>query len=403
MLKNKNILLIISGGIAIQKTPALITLLKNAGATVTAIMTKAAQNFINMDEVTSLTANKVHTDTFDKDGWMEHIDLSRRADLVLVAPATANILAKMAQGISDDMASTTLLASNKPVMVCPAMNVEMWNAPSTQRNMDILRGDGVHVVGPAPGLLACGEFGMGRLSEPEDIFKEVQNHFGPKTLAGFSAIVTSGPTHEAIDPVRYIANRSSGKQGHAIAKALSDLGANVTLVSGPTSLPDPIGVKTIKIESAKEMLAACQSALPADIFVAAAAVADWAPEFNTSKIKKGGTGNIALNMAQNPDILATIAAKGPGRPRLVVGFAAETDDVIKNAQEKLKKKGCDWVVANSVSEANPVFGADQNQVYFVTQADTEEWPMAGKDAVAQKLSQRVTEFFQKDAIKTAAE
>jgi len=404
MLQNKRILLIITGGIAIQKTPTLITLLKNAGASVTAIMTRGAQNFITVDEIAALTGNKVHTDTFDKQGWMDHIDLSRSNDLVLVAPATANILAKMAHGLADDMASTTLLASDKPVMVCPAMNVEMWNNPATQRNIETLRGDGVAIVGPAPGLLACGEFGMGRLTEPADIFTAIESHFAPKKLAGLTAIVTSGPTYEAIDPVRFVANRSSGKQGHAIAKVLADLGASVTLVTGPTNLPNPRGVQTIAIESAAEMLESCKNSLPADIAVFAAAVADWTPEtYQSSKMKKTSDTAMTLNLKQNPDILATLSAKGPNRPRLVVGFAAETDDVVANAKAKLAKKGCDWVVANSVSEANPVFGSDENQVYFVTSDKTEEWPKASKQDVAHKLASRIADFFSADVVKTAAE
>lgn len=402
-LDNIKILLIISGGIAIQKTPALIELLHNDGASVTSIMTQNARNFISLEDIATQTGNKVHTDTFDKDGWMEHIDLSRNADLILVAPATANILAKMAHGLADDLASTTLLASNKSVMVCPAMNVEMWNNAATQRNIEILHQDNVTIVGPAPGLLACGEFGMGRLSEPADIFAAVQNHFKPKRLAGRSALVTSGPTHEPIDPVRYIANRSSGKQGHAIARALADLGASVTLVTGPTPLPDPRGVTTIHIESAKEMMAACQSALPADIAVCAAAVGDWTPTYQSSKIKKSGDADIALTLSQNPDILARLSTKGPQRPALVVGFAAETDDVLPNAQAKLAKKGCDWLVANSVSMANPAFGVDENQVYFITQADTQKWPRMGKDDIAKKLCNHIADHFSKDALKTAAE
>lgn len=404
MLQNKRILLIITGGIAIQKTPALITLLKNAGASVTAIMTRGAQNFITVDEIAALTGNKVHTDTFDKQGWMDHIDLSRENDLVLVAPATANMIAKMAHGLADDMASTTLLASDKPVMVCPAMNVEMWNNAATQRNIETLRGDGVAIVGPAPGLLACGEFGMGRLTEPADIFTAIESHFAPKKLAGLTAIVTSGPTYEAIDPVRFVANRSSGKQGHAIAKALADLGASVTLVTGPTNLPNPRGVQTIAIESAAEMLDSCTNSLPADIAVFAAAVADWTPEtYQSSKMKKTSDTAMTLTLKQNPDILATLSAKGPNRPRLVVGFAAETDDVVANAKAKLAKKGCDWVVANSVSEANPVFGSDENQVYFVTSDKTEEWPKASKQDVARKLASRIADFFSADVVKTAAE
>ena len=403
MLQNKNILLIITGGIAIQKTPALITLLKNCGANVTAIMTRAAQNFIGMDEIGALTGNKVHTDTFEPDGWMEHINLSRRADLVLVAPATANIIAKMAHGLADDLASTALLASNKPVMVCPAMNVEMWNAPATGRNIQTIRRDGAIIVGPAPGLLACGEFGMGRLSEPDDILMAVQNYFAPKPLSGLTALVTSGPTHEPVDPVRFIGNRSSGKQGHAIARALSDLGAGVTLVTGPVALPDPESVHTVHVETAAEMLTACSKALPADIAVCAAAVADFAPEAAPSKIKKDGGTGLTLRLTQNPDILATLSAPGPARPSLVVGFAAETDNLLENAKAKRTRKGCDWLVANLVDTGNPVFGADENQVCFLGQNGMEEWPRMNKNMVAQKLAGRIAEFFAKDSLKTAAE
>lgn len=404
MLKDKRILLIITGGIAIQKTPALIALLQDAGAHLTAIMTRGAQNFISINDIEKLTGNKVHTDTFDKQGWMDHIDLSRSNDLVLVAPATANILAKMAHGLADDMASTTLLASDKPIMVCPAMNVEMWDNAATRRNIETLRGDGVTIVGPAPGLLACGEWGMGRLTEPADIFTAIEKHFAPKPLTGYKAIVTSGPTYEAIDPVRFVANRSSGKQGHAIAKALADLGASVTLVTGPTNLPAPHGVQTIAIESAAEMLKSCKNSLPADIAVCAAAVADWTPErYQSSKMKKTSDTAMTLSLKQNPDILATLSAKGSMRPRLVVGFAAETDDVLANAKAKLARKGCDWVVANSVSDANPVFGSDENQVYFVTSDKTEEWPKASKQDVAHKLASRIADFFPADTVRNAAE
>ncbi len=403
MLAGKNILLIISGGIAIQKTPALIELLQKDGASITAIMTHNARNFISIEDIAKQTGNKVHTDTFDRDGWMEHIDLSRNADLVLVAPATANLLAKMAHGLADDLASTALLAANKPVMVCPAMNVEMWNNAATQRNIQTLLKDGAAIVGPAPGLLACGEFGMGRLSEPEDIFKAVQDHFKPKRLAGRTAIVTSGPTHEPIDPVRYIANRSSGKQGHAIARALADLGAQVTLVTGPTTLPDPRGVKTVHIESAKEMMSACHDALPADIAVCAAAVADWASNYNPAKIKKAGGEDITLTLSQNPDILASLSAAGPARPALVVGFAAETNDVLGHAQAKRIRKGCDWLVANSVSMANPAFGVDENQVYFITHADTQEWPRQSKDDIAKELCNRIADYFSRSVFEKAAE
>ncbi len=405
MLTGKRILLIISGGIAAVKAPALISLLRKDGAHVSVIMTKNAEQFVTPLSIQSLTEEGLRTELFDPAKPMDHIYLTRDTDLIIVAPATANLMAKMVHGIADDLASATLLAKNKPAMVCPAMNGEMWDNASTQSNIEALskRAD-ITVLGPAVGGMACGETGTGRMVEPEDIFKAVQEHFQPKTLSGLKAIVTSGPTQEAIDPVRYISNRSSGKQGDAIARALSALGADVTLVSGPTALSDPKGIKTIRIESTKEMLEACHQALPADIFIAAAAVADWTPEtFATSKMKKTGDKTMALNFVQTPDILSTLSTASPSRPKLVVGFAAETDDTVKNAQAKLARKGCDWIVANSVSSENPVFGSDQNQVYFVASGTVEEWPRMGKDDVARALAARIAVHFNRDRLKDAAE
>ena len=406
MLAGKRILLIISGGIAAVKAPALISLLRKDGANVSVIMTKNAEQFVTPLSIQSLTDEGLRTELFDPKQPMDHIYLTRDTDLIIVAPATANLMAKMVHGIADDLASATLLAKNKPAIVCPAMNGEMWDNESTQANIETLtQHTDITILGPAVGGMACGETGTGRMVEPEDIFKAAQDYFRPKRLAGLRAIVTSGPTHEPIDPVRFIANRSSGKQGHAIAKALADLGADVTLVSGPTNLPDPKSVRTIHIETAKQMLNACQKALPADIAVFAAAVADWTPVvFAQSKMKKTGDTAMDLELAQTPDILSTISSTALStRPRLAVGFAAETDDTVKHAQEKLQKKGCDWIVANSVSGENPVFGSDQNQVYFVTSGKVEEWPRMGKNDVARRLAQRIADHFQHDRIKDAAE
>ncbi|MFA5591881.1 MAG: bifunctional phosphopantothenoylcysteine decarboxylase/phosphopantothenate--cysteine ligase CoaBC [Micavibrio sp.] len=406
MLNGKKILLIISGGIAAYKSLELIRLLKKDGASVRCILTRGGAEFITPLSVASLSGEPVYTDLFSlKDETeMGHIRLSREADLVLVAPASANMMAKMAHGMADDLAAAALLATDKPVMVSPAMNPMMWDNAATQANIATLRARGIRVIEPSCGAMACGESGAGRLPEAAKLLHSIRDFFlADKPLAGRKAIVTSGPTHEPVDPVRYIANRSSGKQGHAIAKALSALGASVTLVSGPTTLPDPAGLETLHVTSAKEMMAACQGALPADIAVCAAAVADWAPDYAASKIKKNGGDGLSLPLTQNPDILAALSARGPARPRLVVGFAAETDNILDNARGKLAKKGCDWVVANSVSAGNPVFGADENQVYFLTQTSTEEWPRAGKDEIARTLAGRIAEHFSEGALKIAAE
>lgn len=405
MLSGKRVLLIISGGIAAVKAPALISLLRKDGAHVSVIMTKNAEEFVTPLSIQSLTGEGLRTELFDPAAPMDHIYLTRDTDLIVVAPATANLLAKITHGIADDLASATLLAKNKPAIICPAMNVEMWENDSTKANIETLsKRDDIILLGPASGDMACGEVGAGRMIEPEVIFKAVQDHFRPKSLAGLRALVTSGPTHEPIDPVRFIANRSSGKQGHAIAAALAHLGADVTLVTGPTDLPNPRGIKTIQIETAAQMLDACRKSLPADIAVFAAAVADWTPEtVAASKLKKGSDTSMTLNLVKTPDILSTLSTASPSRPRLVVGFAAETDDTVKNAQEKLTKKGCDWIVANSVSADNPVFGADQNQVYFVTSGAVEQWPRMGKDDVARQLAARVALHFNRDAVKDAAE
>lgn len=409
MLQGKKILLIISGGIAAYKSLELIRLLKKSGASVRCILTKGGTQFVTPLSVAALSEEQVYTDfwSLKDETEMGHIRLSRECDLIVVAPASANTIARIANGIADDLASTTILASDKPVMIAPAMNPQMWENAATKANIETLRARNIHILGPAAGEMACGEIGHGRLIEPDLIHKAVSDFFlSGKPLVGLRAIVTSGPTHEPIDPVRFVANRSSGKQGHAIARALADLGAAVTLVTGPTALPDPAqGIKTVRIETARQMLESCENSLPADIFVAAAAVADWTPErYAPSKMKKSSDTAMTLSFSQNPDILSTLSKPSPRRPRLVVGFAAETNDVVANAKAKLARKGCDWLVANSVSDANPVFGADQNQVYFLSSGTMEEWRKASKDEVAQKLAARIADFFRPaSAKKDAAE
>jgi phosphopantothenoylcysteine decarboxylase/phosphopantothenate--cysteine ligase len=332
---------------------------------------------------------------------MGHIELSRSADLVVVAPATADLMAKAANGLANDLASTTLLATDKPVLMAPAMNVRMWEHAAVQRNVETLKSDGIHCVGPDDGAMACGEFGPGRMAEPEAIADAIEELFRKESLAkpllGKKALVTAGPTLEAIDPVRYLSNRSSGKQGYAIARALAAAGADVTLVSGPTALNDPPGLKTVRVESALSMLEACKAALPADIFVAVAAVADWRPEtVAPDKLKlKGKAAAPALNLVENPDILATLAAAGPNRPQLVVGFAAETRDVAAYASAKRLRKNCDWIVANDVS--GDVMGGETNSVILVSEAGAEAWPLASKDDVSKSLVERISAEFVSDA------
>lgn len=396
-LSGKHVLLLISGGIAAFKALELIRLLRRQGCGVTCVLTDNGGQFVTPLSLQALSESKVYTDLFSltDESEMGHIQLSRAADLLVVAPATANILAKMAGGLADDLASTVLLATDKPVLVAPAMNVRMWLHPATKANMATLKQRGVHVVEPTEGAMACNEFGPGRLAEPPEIVAAIEALLAPqaKPLAGRHALVTSGPTHEPIDPVRYIANRSSGKQGHAIAAALAALGARVTLVAGPVSVPDPGGVTVRHVETAAEMLDACQSALPADIAVFAAAVADWRVEHAaTGKIKKQpGAAPPALVLTANPDILATIAAAGPMRPRLVVGFAAETDELMVNAQGKLKRKNADWIVANDVSPETGIMGGAENAVHIVSVDGIETWPRLAKDDVAKRLAQRIAD------------
>lgn len=397
-LSGKRILLIISGGIAAFKALELIRLLRRAGCGVTCLLTEGGAQFVTPLSLQALSESKVYSDLFSltDESEMGHIQLSRSADLLVVVPASANILAKMAAGMADDLASTVLLATDKPVLVAPAMNVRMWLHPATQANLRVLGQRGVQVVGPDEGAMACNEFGPGRLSERPVVLAAIEALLSaPRPLAGRHALVTSGPTHEPIDPVRYIANRSSGKQGHAIAAALAHLGARVTLVSGPVSVPDPAGVTMRRVETANEMLDACQSALPADIAVFAAAVADWrVANAADAKIKKQpGAAAPSLDLVPNPDILATIAADGPLRPRLVVGFAAETNDLMANAQAKRTRKNADWIVANDVSPATGIMGGDENAVHIITAQGVEDWPRVSKDAVAHRLADRIAAVF----------
>ncbi|WOJ88481.1 bifunctional phosphopantothenoylcysteine decarboxylase/phosphopantothenate--cysteine ligase CoaBC [Methylocapsa polymorpha] len=401
----KRILIIIGGGIAAYKTLDLVRRLRERGMSVRAVMTAAAAQFVTPLSVASLTADKVFNDLFSltDEAEMGHIELSRDADLVVVAPATADLLAKMANGLANDLASTLLLATDKKILVAPAMNLRMWLNKATIRNVATLRQDGVLFVGPENGEMACGEYGPGRMSEPLAIVAAIETALAqdtaiplstsfsdtnglPSQLAGKRVLVTSGPTHEPIDPVRYIANRSSGKQGHAIAKAARASGADVTLVTGPVALADPFGVKTVHVETAREMLQAVEAALPADIFIAAAAVADWrAADIATEKIKKGANGAPSLALVENPDILATVARRSTGRPALVVGFAAETEKLFDHAQEKLARKSCDIIIANDVGAAAGVLGGDRNEVTLMTKAGKESWPDLNKDEVASRL------------------
>lgn len=397
MLAGKRILLVIGGGIAAYKSLLLIRLLKGAGAAVTPVLTRAGAEFVTPLSVSALAGEKVHQALFDltDEAEMGHIQLSRVADLVVVAPATADLMAKLATGRAEDLASTLLLATDTPVLMAPAMNVRMWDHPATQRNLATLRADGVRFVGPDDGEMACGEFGPGRMAEPEAILAAIEAALSDGPLKGRHVLVTSGPTHEPIDPVRYIANRSSGAQGTAIAAALRDLGAEVTFVTGPASVPPPAGVRVVRVETAQQMLAAVQAALPADAAVMAAAVADWrVANQGAQKMKKDGSGRApALEFAENPDILATVS-KAAARPRLVVGFAAETEHVVDHATAKRARKGCDWIVANDVSPQTGIMGGSENAVVLISDAGAECWPRMGKDQVAKKLALRIAEALQ---------
>ena len=406
-LNARKILLIVGGGIAAYKALELVRLIKKAGGEVRAVLTASGAEFVTPLSLASLTGHPVHQALFspDDETTMGHIELSRWADLVVVAPATAGLIAKAANGMADDLASTTLLATDKRVLLAPAMNVRMWLHPAVQANVARLKGfEGYHgmaVVGPDDGEMACGEFGPGRMAEPAAILAAIVAQFrGPagRPLAGRKAVVTAGPTFEAIDPVRGLTNRSSGKQGYAIAAALAELGCEVTLVSGPTALPAPVGVTRIDVESARDMQAATQSALPTDIAVLSAAVADWRVDtIAGGKIKKGPGGPPTFSLVENPDILAGLSAPGPMRPELVIGFAAETSDLEANARAKLSRKGCDWIVGNDVSQ--DVFGADGNTVMLFTAETVETWPRQSKTGVARLLADRIADHFAAPSLK----
>ena len=395
-MKTKSVLLIVGGGIAAYKALELVRLLVRAGIAVRPVLTAAGAQFVTPLSLSALAGQPVHQDLFSltEEAEMGHIQLSRAADLVVVAPATADLMARAAAGLAPDLATTALLATDKPVLMAPAMNVRMWLHPATQRNLATLRADGVAFVGPDEGSMACGEFGPGRMAEPEAILAAILAQLGgpaDRPLAGRRVLVTAGPTHEPIDPVRYIANRSSGKQGYAIAGALAALGAEVTLVSGPTALSAPAGVRRVNVETARQMLDAARAALPADAAVMVAAVADWRPSAVAErKVKKGAAAApLALALEENPDILAALSVPGPDRPRLVVGFAAETDEVIPHAVAKRGRKGCDWIVANDVS--GDVMGGDANTVSLVTADGVETWPALAKDEVARRLARRIAD------------
>ena len=396
MLNGKTILLIVTGGIAAYKSLILVRRLRERGAAVRTVLTAAGEKFVTPLSVSALSHEKVYTDLFSltDEAEMGHLRLSQEADLIVVAPATADILAKMANGLADDLASTVLLAADAPILVAPAMNHRMWRHPATAANMAALEARGVRRVGPEDGPLAEDESGPGRMAEPEDILAAIEAALGVAThrpLAGRRALVTSGPTFEAIDPVRFIGNRSSGKQGHAIAAALAALGAETVLVTGPVAMADPAGVETVHVESAREMLAACEAALPADIAVCAAAVSDWRAEQTAGqKMKKDEKGPPELSLTENPDILATLA-RSARRPSLVVGFAAETENVVANAQAKRLRKGCDWIVANDVSPETGIFGGDTNRVHLIREDGVEDWPKLAKDEVAQRLAGRIAQ------------
>ena len=397
---SKRILLIVGGGIAAYKACELIRLIRKAGMSVRCVLTEGGAQFITPMTLAALSEQPVHTSLWDlkDEAEMGHIQLSREADLVVVCPATADLIAKMAIGIADSLATTLLLATDKPVLIAPAMNVRMWEHAATARNVEKLRGDGIRILQPDEGPMACGEFGAGRLPEPERIFEEIskslyviadKEKLSPKgKLSGRHILVTAGPTHEPIDPVRYIANRSSGRQGYAIAAALAEQGAQVTLISGPVHLATPAGVTRIDVETAREMQAAVDAALPADAAIMVAAVADWRAEANGQKIKKKGDTPPPIKLTENPDILLGLARHAQ-RPALLIGFAAETEHVLEHAQAKLAKKGCDWIVANDVS--GDVMGGENNTVHIVTKSGVESWEKLSKDAVARKLTEKIAD------------
>jgi phosphopantothenoylcysteine decarboxylase/phosphopantothenate--cysteine ligase len=397
MLRGKRILLVVAGGIAAYKSLELVRRLREQGASVRAVLTKAGAEFVTPLSLAALTGDKVYGELFDltDEAEMGHIQLSRDADLLVVAPATADIMAKLATGRADDLASTALLATDKPVLMAPAMNVRMWEHPATRENLATLRRRGTRFVGPDEGDMACGEYGYGRMAEPGEILEAIAAHLRAAVrLAGRRALVTSGPTFEPLDPVRFLGNRSSGKQGHAIAEALAAAGAETTLVTGPVALPDPAGVRTVHVETAEQMLAACRDALPADVAVCAAAVADWRPaSMADQKLKKGAGAAPEVELVPNPDILAELSRPGPHRPALVVGFAAETERVVEHARAKLAKKGCDWILANDVSPATGTFGGAETTIHLIDGsapgAGDAAWPRLTKREVGVRLAERI--------------
>ena len=399
MLENTRILLIIGGGIAAYKCLDLIRRMRERGADVTPVMTSAAAEFVTPMAVSTLAGNKVHSALFDltAEAEMGHIELSRSADLIVVAPATADLMAKMVGGHANDLASTLLLATDTPVLIAPAMNVRMWTHAATQRNIETLTSDGIGFVGPNEGDMACGEFGPGRMAEPMEIIAAIEARLQKRTLEGKKVLVTSGPTHEPIDPVRYIANRSSGAQGSAIATALMNRGAEVVFISGPAAAPPPIGAEVIAVETAQQMADAVAAALPVDAAIFAAAVADWhVASASRLKIKKQNSTLPVLEFAENPDILATVSHMTSQRPDLVIGFAAETDDVLANATAKRTRKGCDWIVANDVSPETGIMGGSENAVTLITAEGAENWPRTGKAQVAGQLADRIALYFAPD-------
>ena len=395
MAADKRVLLIVSGGIAAYKTLELIRRLRERGISVRCVLTAGGEQFVTPLSLSALSEDKVYTEIFSltDESEMGHIRLSRESDLLVVVPASADIMARMAGGLANDLATTVLLATDKPVMFAPAMNVRMWEHPATQANIATLESRGLIRIGPDAGNMACGEYGLGRMSEPMTIVEAVENHFagpGARPLAGRRALVTSGPTREAIDPVRYLSNHSSGKQGHAIAAALAGLGAETSLITGPVALPDPAGVSVVHVESAADMLVSCQAALPAEIAVCAAAVSDWRIATAASeKLKKDRGGPPALELTENPDILRTLSQAENRRPSLVVGFAAETEKVVEHAVEKRQRKGCDWILANDVSPETGTFGGDSNVIHFVHEDGVEDWPRMTKQEVADRLALRI--------------
>ena len=393
------ILLIISGGISAYKSLELIRIIKNDGNSVSTILTKGGEKFVTPLSVAAISNEQVYQNIFSlKDEIdMGHIQLSRESDIIVVAPASANIIARTANGLADDLASTVILASNKPIVFAPAMNTQMWNNPATKRNILFLQENGVNFVGPEPGDLACGEHGLGRMTEPQEIYKHLLSLIkNKKKKINIKALVTAGPTYEPIDPVRFIGNRSSGKQGIAIANQLNNLGLDVTLITGPTHQQIAAEVNIIRVNTAKEMLAACKKTLPVDVAVCAAAVSDWTVNSpSSSKIKKNNTVKPEIKFSISPDILDSISKSGNKRPTLVVGFAAETDDLVKNAKKKLEEKKCDWILANNILDDPDIFGGDKNTIKFISKNNIEEWPKTTKTDIARLLSKRILEKISK--------